>query len=81
MATKKLKSARYELMAMKTGDFMGKTEVLAEISLDELKAIERIAQALAGDKSGVFLETVKKHVDLWEKSANALKPTKRGGRQ
>ena len=43
------KATRYELMAMKTGDFMGKTEVLAEVSLDELKTIERIAKALAGD--------------------------------
>ena len=57
---------RYELMAMKTGDFMGKTEVLAEVSLDELKTIERIAKALAGDESGVLLETVKKCVDSWE---------------
>jgi hypothetical protein len=73
--------ARYELMAMKTGDFMGKTEVLAEVSLDELKTIERIAKALAGDKSGVLLETVKKHVDFWEKSAKTLKPAKRGGQQ
>lgn len=58
--------ARYELMSMKTGDFMGKTEVLAEVSLGELKTIERIAKVLAGDKSGVLLETVKKHVGFWE---------------
>ena len=81
MATKKAKATRYDLMAMKTGDFMGKTEVLAEVSLKELKTIERIARALAGDKSGVLLETVKKRVDSWEKSAKALKPTQRGGRQ
>ena len=76
MTAKKVKSARYELMAMKVGDFGGKTEVLAEVSLDELKAIGRIAAALAGDKSGVLLEAVKKHVDFWE-SAKAEKPAKR----
>jgi hypothetical protein len=66
VAAKKVKSTRYELMAMKVGDFGGKTEVLAEVSLNELKTIERIAKALAGDKSGVLLETVKKHVNFWE---------------
>jgi hypothetical protein len=63
---KKPKSARYELMAMKTGDFMGKTEVLAEVSLDELKTIEQIAKALADDKSGVLLEAVKGRVGSWK---------------
>jgi len=81
MAAKKAKSTRYELMAMKVGDFGGKTEVLAEVSLNELNTIERIAKALAGDKSGVLLGTVKKHVDFWEKSAKAPKPEKRGGKQ
>jgi len=66
MATKNPKSALYELMAMKAGDFMGKTEVLAEVSIDQLRTIERIAKALAGDKSGVLLETVKKYVGFWE---------------
>ncbi len=74
--------SRYELMAMRAGDnTFGNTEVLAEVSLDELKTIERIAKALAGDKSGVLLETVKKHLDFWEKMAKTLKPAKRGGRQ
>jgi len=81
MAMEKAKATRYELMAMKARDFMGSTAVLAEVSLDELKTIKRIAKALAGDKSGALLKTVKKHVDFWEKSAKALKPAKRGGRQ
>lgn len=87
---------RYELMAMKTGDFMGKTEVLAEMSLDELKTIKRIAKALANDKSGVLLKTVKKHVKFWETPRDTSvdwlfescgiklggrKTAKRGGRQ
>jgi len=62
----KAKVKRYELMAMKSGDLTGRTEVLAVVSLGALRAIERIAKALADDKSGVLLETVKSHVDFWE---------------
>ncbi len=70
---KKAKAERYELMYMKTGDFGGRTEVLAEVSLDELKTIERIAKALASDKTGVFLGTVKEHVDSWERKNRGKK--------
>ena len=62
---KKAKAAQYELMAMKVGDgLLGNTEVLAEVSLDELKTIERIAKALAREKTGVLLAAVKTHVDF-----------------
>lgn len=82
MAAKKAKSRRYELMAMKVGDFMGKTDVLAQLSLAELRTIERIAKALAGDDSGVLLKTVKKHVDFWDRAGkNMAGPVKRGGQQ
>ena len=67
--TKKAKSARYELMAMKAGDgSVGNAEVLAEVSLDELQTIERVAKALAREKTGVLLAAVKTHVDFWEYS-------------
>jgi adenylate cyclase class IV len=79
---KKPKARRYELMSMKIRDFMGKTEVLAQLSLDELNTIGRIAKALAADESGVLLDTVKKHVKFWESAGkNPAKQTKRGGRQ
>jgi len=75
------KATRYELMAMKTGDFMDKTQVLAEVSLDELKTIERIAKALAGDKSGVLLETVKKHVGFWEMDRAAMSVAQKSAKE
>jgi hypothetical protein len=66
VATKKAKD-RYDLMAMKTGDdLFGNTEVLAVLSLDCLKAIERIAKVLASDRTGVLLDTLKKYMDSWE---------------
>jgi hypothetical protein len=59
--------ARYELMAAKAGDnSFGNTEVLATVSLDELKTIERIAKALANDGSDRLLDTIQKHMDFWE---------------
>ena len=41
-------------------------EVLATVSLDGLKTIERIAKALANDRSGKLLGIFKTHVDFWE---------------
>jgi hypothetical protein len=76
--------ARYELMAMKVGeDSFGNTEVLAEVSLDELKTIERIAKVLAREKTGVLLVAVKTHVNFWEslEKQRGRKTAKRGGRQ
>ena len=82
MATRKPKARPYELMAMKAGDWGGRTTVLAQLSLAELRTIERIAKALAADESGVLVETVKRHVKFWESAGKgAVKPTKRGGRQ
>ena len=82
MATKKPKARRYELLAMKAGDSsFGNTRLLAQLSLDELTTIERIAKALAADDSGMLLEAVKSHVDFWEFRMSMEKPGKRGGRQ
>jgi hypothetical protein len=74
---------RYELMAMKAGDFMGATEVLAELSLGELRIVGRIARALANDSSGKLLGVFKTNVNFWERAAGKRgerKPTKGVGR-
>lgn len=67
-------ATRYELIAMKTGDFMGKTEVFAEVSLDELRAVERIVKALATDNIALSLNRLK----TVERIARALAGDKSG---
>ena len=37
-------------------------------SLDGLKAIERIAKALANDRTGRLLDTIRKHLNFWERA-------------
>jgi hypothetical protein len=65
--TKAGRRALYELMAKKVGDdSFGNTELLATISLDELKTVERIAKALANDNSGRLLTILKTHMDSLE---------------
>jgi hypothetical protein len=78
VAAKKAKATQYELMVMETGDSNGKTEVLTEVSFDELKTIERIAKVLACEKSGVLLEAVKKNVDFWETLVKLISADKNG---
>lgn len=92
------RNAALSALAKNAGDSsLGNTVLLAQLSLDDLKTIAKIAKALANDKSGALLKTVKKHVKFWESARNTSvdwllpesyvkklsgrKPAKRGGRQ